>query len=121
MIGLKGLVVTFVTVTLLASCSPKSGNSAPAEEEVKTEFNYVYSQYKARAESAPVLGEIRVLEIAHEGDEPVALVSLEYDVLGQTVPKRANLLLRSTDEGWQVFDRDLTDLESSTSLNFQGP
>lgn len=97
-------VTTFKSVK-----SPKANN-------VVEEFREVHARAFDQDRSIGALRDVEVITIEHIKREPVALVDIKYTNARHT--ETLKLVFRMTDDGWQIYDREMSDPNSSTSLAF---
>lgn len=123
---------TIVAITIavaIAACSGSEGNNkdeqsayagpkvkAPVEADIRAELAYAANALLNNGTPLPGLAEAQIVEIEHERGQPVAIVSIQINPYTPV----EKLLVRNTEQGWQLYDRDIQDRNSSTFMTLKG-
>lgn len=125
MISPRAALSAIGLLVLVSGCSGSGssggGSKTPPDSAlVESEFRYAYSQFIAGRRSNGELSYVEVSEIDHEKGAPVAKAVIRYaaPVNGNSVSKAGTFLFRKSDSGWQIYDRDLANPNSSTAYQF---
>lgn len=101
----------FVVFHALLGCSDFS---EPDKDEVITHLKSIDNANLSENARA-ILGRGEVIRVEHNSDEPVALATLQ---LGEDSASATTvtIVLVHTDDNWELYDKDLKDPNSSTSM-----
>lgn len=117
-------IIAAVAVLSVAACS--GGDSVPnytgskvkkpKEAAVRSELEYLQARLTNGNIKVHGLAAMEIVDIDHNRGEPVAVATMRHN---ENTPE-IQLIMRMTEEGWQVYDRDLEDRTSSTYLVLRG-
>lgn len=106
-------------VLALFLCAAACTDVSPPNEEKLVDHLRSIDHPDLTNQAKRLLDDMVIVNLAHESDDPVALLTVR-PIDAEDASQDVSLVVVSTDNGWELYDSDMKDRNSSTSMLLLG-